>query len=119
MRISYWSADVCSSDLLEGEPQEQDAGARHVHPAFGHQLDDPAGNVAAHPVVEAAAGQNHLGVIADGFGLVRQIVRVDADAVADDQTGAELEAVPLGASGPTDHPGFDAEPDEATGTAWG
>src|SRR5438876_3465682 len=39
----------------------------------------------SHAVVDAAAGQNYLRLIAEHLGLVRQIVRVDADAVTADE----------------------------------
>src|SRR5690606_40064764 len=55
--------------------------------------------ISAHRVVQAAAGQDDLGVVADGLRLVRQVVRVDADAVAAHQAGAERQEVPLGAGG--------------------
>ena len=52
--------------LLERQAQHQDARARTVWtPRCGHQLDQLLGDVAAHAVVDAAAGQDHLGVVAD------------------------------------------------------
>ena len=48
-------------------------------------------------VVDAPPGEDHLRVVAEQLRLVRQVVRVDADAVAADQPRAEAEEVPLGA----------------------
>ena len=49
----------------------------------------------AHAVVDAPARENHLRVIAQHLCLVRQVVRVDADAVAADQAGPKRQEVPL------------------------
>jgi hypothetical protein len=62
----------------------------------------------AHAVVDAAAGQDDLGVVADFLRLVGEVVRVDADAVAADQAGAEGQEVPLGAGGLQHLQGVDA-----------
>src|SRR6056297_2699392 len=85
--------------FLEGEAQDEDFCAGAVDALLCHQFDQFAGDVGAHAVVGAAAGQDHLGVEADVLGLVGQVVRVHADAVAADQTGAERQEVPLGAGG--------------------
>ena len=50
-----------------------------------------------------------LRVIADGDGLVGEVVGVDADAVPADQAGAEGQEVPLAAGGLQDLQGVDAE----------
>ena len=57
------------------------------------------GDEGAHVVVDAAAGEDHLGLVAELLGLHRQVVRVDADAVAADEARLELQEVPLGAGG--------------------
>ena len=62
-----------------------------------HLLDRLLGDELAHAVVDAPAGQDHLRVVAEHLRLVRQVVRVDADAVAADQARAERQEVPLGA----------------------
>jgi GDP-L-fucose synthase len=51
------------------------------------KLLDLVGDVGAHAVVDAPAGQDHLGVVADLLRLVGQVVRVHADAVAAHQPG--------------------------------
>ena len=74
-----------------------------------HQLDDLAGDVERHVVVEAPAREDHLRVVADLLRLVRQVVRVHADAVPADQARAERQEVPLGAGGLQHLLGVDAE----------
>ena len=75
----------------------------------GHELDHLAHHVERHVVVEAAPGEDHLGVVADLLRLVRQVVGIDADAVAADQARAERQEVPLGAGGDQHFFGVDAE----------
>ncbi len=57
------------------------------------------GNVFAHAVVDAPPGQDHVGVVAQHLGLVRQVIRVHTNAVAAHQPGAKRQKVPLGACG--------------------
>jgi hypothetical protein len=55
--------------------------------------------VLGHGVVDRPAGQDHLRVVAELLGLVDQVVGVDRDAVAADETGAVVVEVPLGPGG--------------------
>lgn len=55
--------------------------------------------MAAHGVVDSAAGQNHLGMVADFLGFVREVVGINANAMATDQAWAEWEEIPLCACG--------------------
>ncbi|MCY1559918.1 hypothetical protein D9M68_970020 [compost metagenome] len=63
----------------------------------------------AHAVVDAAPGQDHVRVVADLLGLVGQVIRVHADAMAADQAGAEGQEVPLGAGSFQHLVGVDAQ----------
>ena len=101
--------------FLEGETQHQDGSVHHIKTATEHELDDLAGNVRAHAIVDAAAGKNDFRVAADFLGLVGQVVGVDADAVATDETGAEREEVPFAAGGGKYGVGVEAEPIEEHG----
>src|SRR3546814_18459555 len=63
MRISDWSSDVCSSDLMVGELANVErcvgrisTGAAYEHVAFGIQLDVDVANV-AHQAVRANLGR--------------------------------------------------------------
>src|SRR5438045_4147453 len=65
-----------------------------------HALADSVFNclgrdVESHFVVDAAAREDHLGVITDLLGLVREVIRIDADAVAADEPGAKRQEIPL------------------------
>ena len=51
--------------------------------------------MAAHGVVDTTAGQNHLGMVADFLGFVREVVGVNANAMAADQSRAEWKEIPL------------------------
>ena len=84
-----------SAVFLERQPQHVDARALDVAARRDHLLDGLLGDVLAHAIVDAPPGQDHLRVVAQHLGLVRQIVRIDADAVPADQPGLELEEVPL------------------------
>ena len=72
-------------------------------------FDGLLGDELAHAVVDATTGQNDLRVVAQHFGLVGQVVRVHANAVAAHQTGLEFQEVPLGAGRLQHFRGVDAE----------
>src|SRR5690606_7788773 len=82
--------------LFESQSHHQDLGANNVQLALGHQLSDPASDIASHAVVDTPAGQNHLRVIAHLLRLVGQVVRIDPDTVPANQAGAEIKEIPLG-----------------------
>jgi hypothetical protein len=95
--------------FLEGEAQHVDLGTLDIAAAGNHVLDGLLGNELAHAVVDAAAGQDDLRVVAQHLGLVRQVVGVDTDAVAAHQARFELQEVPLGAGGLQHLGGVDAD----------
>src|SRR6266436_4919361 len=72
--------------LLEGQAHDQNAAADNGKALLHHQPGDAVGDMASHAVVDASAGQDHLGVIADLLGAMSQVVRVDADTMAADET---------------------------------
>ena len=98
--------------LLEGQPQQVDTGALDVRAGRDHVLDRLLGNELAHAVVDAASGQDHLWVVAEHVGLVRQVIGIDADAMAADQTRLELQEVPLRSRGFKHLSGVEADPVE-------
>ena len=75
--------------FLEGEAEDEDSGVHDLHLAPGHRLDDFVGNVAVPAGVDAAVGEDAFGAVADLLRLVRQVVGIDADAVAADQAGTK------------------------------
>src|SRR5215831_12832358 len=81
--------------FLERQPQHADAGALHLEALTDQHLDQPLRHVRPDVVVDAAARENDLRLIAELLRLHRQVIRVDADAVAAHQAGPELEEVPL------------------------
>jgi hypothetical protein len=80
-------ADVLAV-LLEREAEDVHLGAEDVAALVDHLLDGLARHVRAHAVVDAAPGEDHLGVVAGELGLVREVVGIDADAVAADEAPA-------------------------------
>ena len=80
------------------------------HPApLHHQLDDLADHVGAHAVIEATPCKDDLRVVADGLGLVGQVVGIDTDTMPADQAGAKRQEVPLAPGGLKDLLGIDPE----------
>ena len=63
----------------------------------------------AHAVVDAPAGEDHLRMIAGLLGAERQVIRIDADAVAADQARLERQEIPFGRRGGQHVAGVDAE----------
>ena len=67
------------------------------------------GNIFPHAVIDATTCQNDLGMIAKHLGLVRQVIRIDADTVAANETRTERQEIPL-ATGRLQHlKGIDAD----------
>ena len=95
--------------FLEGQAEDEDAAVADADAALQHELDHRLRDVGAHAVVDAPAGEDDLGVVANGDGLVGEIVGVDADAVTADQAGAEGQEVPFAAGGFQYLQGVDAE----------
>ena len=95
--------------FLEGQAEDEDAAVADADAALQHELDHGLGDVGAHAVVDAPTGEDDLGVIADGDGLVGEVVGVDADAVATHQAGAKGQEVPVAAGGFEHFQGVDAE----------
>src|SRR5690606_34379493 len=85
--------------FLEGQPHDEDVGIHHVCLALGHQLHHRIGNEISHAVIDAAAGEDDFRVITDLLSFVGKVIRIDADAVAAYQTGAERQEIPFGTGG--------------------
>ena len=101
--------------FFEGEAEDEDGSVEDGVPMGQQELDDLGGEVAAHAVIGAAAGEDHFRVVADLLGLVGEVVGVDANAVAADEAGAEREEVPFAAGGGEDGVGVEAEAVEEHG----
>ena len=94
--------------LLERDAEHADAGASHRDVGMDEQLHEPLSDVLAHVVVDATAGEDDLGLVAELLRLCRQVVGIDADAVTAHEAGPELEEVPLRAGGGEHVGGADA-----------
>jgi len=64
--------------------------------------------VLGHGVVDGTSGEDDLGVVAELLGLVDEVIGVDGDAVAANQTRREPDEVPLGRGGVDDCPGVES-----------
>lgn len=84
--------------FFERQAQHQHFAAQNGQALAQHKFDGLVCHVAGHAVVDAPARQNDLRVITNLLRLVRQVVRVHANAVASHKTGAEGQKVPFGAS---------------------
>ena len=62
-----------------------------------------------HAVVDAAAGQDDFGMVARLLGAIGQVIGIDADAVAADQTGLKRQEIPFGAGRRQHVAGVDVE----------
>ena len=83
--------------LLERQAHDQYPGILHMDASLGQALDQLIGHVGAHAVIDTAAGQDDLGMVANLLRLVGQIVGVHADAVPAHQARTEGQEVPFGA----------------------
>src|SRR6266568_626867 len=101
-------ADV-GAVLLESEAKHVDAGALDVAAGVDHLLHRFARDVYPHAVVDAAAGKDHLGVIARELSLVREVIGIDPYAMSSDETGSEGQEIPLGSGRVQDFGGVEAE----------
>src|SRR3546814_8722430 len=94
MRISDWSSDVCSSDLVD---HRHHARGRQRHPLVGQAVAEVVAHDAhrAHDVVEvhqrlAHAHHHHVGELALFVRHVAQVLRGDPD-LADDLGGGKVD----------------------------
>lgn len=85
--------------LLEGEAENDDVAAEHLYAFLEHELDDAVGYVRAHAIVHAAASEDDLWIVAVPLCALREVVGIDAYAVAADQSGLERQEIPLSGGG--------------------
>ena len=62
--------------FLEGQAEDEDPAVADADAALRHELDHRLRDVGAHAVVDAPAGEDDLGVVADGDGLVGEALIV-------------------------------------------
>src|SRR6056300_1690060 len=68
-----------------------------MKPLAQHGFYQFIGYVNSHIRVDAATGQNHIGNIPNGLRAIGQIVGINANTMAADQTWSERQEVPLSA----------------------
>jgi len=95
--------------FLEGEAHDEDTRAGYGDAFPRHQLHHLRRHVETHVVVDAPAGKDHFGVVAQFLRLVREVVGVHADAVPAHEARSEGQEVPLGARGGKHFLGVDAD----------
>src|SRR5690606_20224617 len=110
--ISHFGVAQIRTVFLERQPHDQDARTFDVDALLNHQLRNPIGYVERHVVIDTAAGEDHLWVIADLLRLVREVVRIHSDAMATHQPRPEWQEIPLGSRSLQDLLGVDAKPVE-------
>ena len=67
----------------------QEYGCRLNVPS-DHELYDARSDIPGHIVVEAPPREDDLRMVADLFGFVGQVIRVDTDAMSADEPGLEV-----------------------------
>src|ERR1700683_4157308 len=85
--------------FLECQTQHQHTRTTDMNAFVGHEPHEFGCNVRSHVVIEAPTSQNHLGVVTDFSRLVRQIVRVDTNAMTADQAWSKRQKIPFRACG--------------------
>ena len=74
----------CQAKSVDGRPFHRTASGDEV-------LDGLLRDIGAHPVIDAPPGEDHLGVVAESLGVVREVVGFDANAVPTDEARLELQ----------------------------
>ena len=74
-----------------------------------HEFNDAAGDVESHAVVDAASGEDDLGIVAYFLGFVSEVVGIYANAVPAYEARFEGQEVPFGLGGGEDVSGVDIE----------
>lgn len=75
--------------LFECKAEDYDVAVEHLDAFLEHELDDAVGYISAHAVVHAAAGEDYLRVVTVALGALGEIIGIDTDTVATDESGLE------------------------------
>ncbi len=114
-QVNHFAVADVGAVLFEGDAQHAHFAARRIHARAQHHLDGAVRRVCGHVVIDSAARQNNLRVVAHLLGLVGQVVRIHADAVPADQARAKGDKVPFAASGLQHVQRVDVQPVEQDG----
>ena len=101
--------------LLERQSHDQNARAIDLDTSTDHGLDQLRDDIRAHAIVQATPSKDDFGVIADALRLVRQVIGIDANAMATHQAGAKRQKIPFAARRQQHGLGVDAHPVENQG----
>ena len=82
--------------LLEGKAQDRNSGGFDRNIGLDQVFHHVLCHIFSHVVVDPAAGENDLAVIAHHFRAVGQVIGIHADTVSAHQTGEEFQEIPLG-----------------------
>ena len=82
--------------LLEGKAQDRNSGGFDRDIGLDQVFHHVLRHIFSHVVVDPAAGENDLAVIAHHFRAVGQVIGIHADTVSAHQTGEEFQEIPLG-----------------------
>ena len=82
--------------LLEGKAQNRNPGGFDRDVGLDQVLHHVLRHIFSHVIVDPAAGENDLAVIAHHFRAVGQVIGIHADTVSAHQTGEEFQEIPLG-----------------------
>ncbi|AHC68616.1 hypothetical protein T227_09920 [Pseudomonas aeruginosa LESlike5] len=70
--------------FLECKPHKQNASTVHVDTTLEHSLDQLRNDIGTHTVIQTAASQDDLWMIANTLGFMSQIIWIDSDAMTAD-----------------------------------
>ncbi len=93
--VKYLGVAGVRAVFLERESEDRNLCSLDGKIIRNEFLDEGLRHILAHIVVDAAAGKNDLAVIAELLRAVCQVIRIDADAVASDETRLEMKEIPL------------------------
>src|SRR5690554_5449739 len=94
--IYYTGIAYVRAVFLESKPHYQYTGTLYMNALFQHRLNQLAGNISTHAIIQPATGQDDLGVIAHRLCFMGEVIRVNTNTVPPYKTGPEWEKVPLG-----------------------
>src|SRR5262249_46372057 len=86
-QINHLRVPDIGAVLLKSQAHDENSTADHRKPTFHHQSRNAIRHVRSHAVINPAASEDHLGMVADLLSAMREIIRVDTDAVPPDEAG--------------------------------
>ena len=81
--------------FLKRNALHANGAARHINAIAQHKFNNITRRITGHIVVDTPTSKNNLRVITDLFSLVRQIIRIDTNAVPTNHSWTEWQKIPL------------------------